>query len=100
MTGYVKVDQYWKDLLKKGDYEEIQAPLFPENTEPAKVSVGVDYTRQIRSFEPIKISIHVSLPCAAVDSEIRAAYDYANNLINEKMAVTKAQINAVVNEGE
>jgi hypothetical protein len=71
----------------------LEVPFFPEGVKPATVSVGMEYTRQIRSYEPIKISVHVSMPCHANESEIDSTYKRVSSIVSAKMKDASASLN-------
>lgn len=66
--------------------EMLDVVYFPEGVNPAVVSFSADLTRQIRSYEPMKVSCFVSLPCLPHEDEIRAAIEKAQEIVEAKMA--------------
>jgi hypothetical protein len=78
--------------------EFYNVPFFEEGTKPATVSLGMEYSRQIRQFEPVKISVHVSMPCHADVTSINKCYDIVNEIVESKMSEAKKSIDAIVNK--
>lgn len=71
----------------------IEVPFFPEGVKAATVSVGMEYTRQIRSYEPVKVSVHISMPCHATETEIDSTYKKVSSMVNAKMKEAAQSIN-------
>lgn len=90
-----KNDENWS-ILEESE-EQIEVPYFPDGTKNAQVSLGMEYTRQIKSFEPIKVSIHVSMPCHANESEVLKIYDVVSSIASSKMREAKQSLDALVN---
>ena len=73
-----------KMVVNNGESEEeLEVRVFPENVEPAKVSVGLNSTVNMGNYESLKLSVHVTLPCYA--EEVEEAFDKARDFCEEKI---------------
>lgn len=69
--------------------ESIQVEAFL--TDPARVRVSGGVTRNLGDYNSARVEVMVELPCYATEVEIRAAYSYASELVDNMVGLELAQ---------
>lgn len=59
----------------------VRVPVF--STEPARVRVEGSVTKNLGDYNSARVAVCIELPCYPEDSEIRRAYNYASQLLDE-----------------
>lgn len=94
-TGKVSVQKFVAGQVEQ-EVQYIDVPFFEVGTYPAYSRFDIDYTRQLKQFEPIKISVSVSLPCQANSDAIRDSLNLARDLGTEKLGEARKKIDSLV----
>jgi hypothetical protein len=87
--GEVTIDVQSK-TSSKTETKSIKVPVF-KGIEPAKVSYsngltlsGEDYG--VSQYNPIKINVHISMPCLPEESEVKATLQKVKNWVTQFLA--------------
>lgn len=61
--------------------ETVRVPMFAGV--PGKVRVEASVTRNLGDYNSVRVSVAIELPCYAEETEIRRAYTYGSDLVDE-----------------